>query len=337
MAAQQQVGLVRPGRGGRHDHSHHGLGRAAAGPVGQSGRRLARRSGVIERRPRDCFAVVPGRGESRIHGISFAGRPLGPEETKLTFGDAKGPSPWTLDLTCGAAVSSECPVLRDHQRRKARCPGPGCMAGEGNHRPFGINDLGFRLLVAAAAASAAGRPARRIAGTAAGRAGHPGSDARPPGGGRRDRVRPGPGVHAAADRRDRGRVGQRDLRSAGRHRRRQAAGRVHPGRPDPGRDRAHPPLARGPRPARPPNQHPRPLRLADMAQHQASSGFPDGHPPMRSFLGVPVRVRPAGSPTRSTRWTRPSRKSGRPSSSCRPGTPPPGRTCAATSSAWSRR
>jgi signal transduction histidine kinase len=36
---------------------------------------------------------------------------------------------------------------------------------------------------------------------------------------------------------------------------------------------------------------PRPLRLADIADHQASSGFPDGHPPMRSFLGVPVRVR----------------------------------------------
>jgi len=36
---------------------------------------------------------------------------------------------------------------------------------------------------------------------------------------------------------------------------------------------------------------PRPLRLADMAAHPASAGFPDGHPPMRSFLGVPVRVR----------------------------------------------
>ena len=35
----------------------------------------------------------------------------------------------------------------------------------------------------------------------------------------------------------------------------------------------------------------RPLRLADIASHQGSSGFPDGHPPMRSFLGVPVRVR----------------------------------------------
>ena len=36
---------------------------------------------------------------------------------------------------------------------------------------------------------------------------------------------------------------------------------------------------------------PRPLRLADIAAHPASSGFPDGHPPMHSFLGVPVRVR----------------------------------------------
>jgi signal transduction histidine kinase len=36
---------------------------------------------------------------------------------------------------------------------------------------------------------------------------------------------------------------------------------------------------------------PQPLRLANMAAHPASSGFPDGHPPMRSFLGVPVRVR----------------------------------------------
>jgi signal transduction histidine kinase len=38
-------------------------------------------------------------------------------------------------------------------------------------------------------------------------------------------------------------------------------------------------------------QDPRPLRLADIAAHPASSGFPDGHPPMGSFLGVPVRVR----------------------------------------------
>jgi signal transduction histidine kinase len=36
---------------------------------------------------------------------------------------------------------------------------------------------------------------------------------------------------------------------------------------------------------------PRPLRLPDIATHPDSSGFPDGHPPMRSFLGVPVRIR----------------------------------------------
>jgi signal transduction histidine kinase len=36
---------------------------------------------------------------------------------------------------------------------------------------------------------------------------------------------------------------------------------------------------------------PNPLRLADIASHPQSSGFPDGHPPMRTFLGVPVRIR----------------------------------------------
>ena len=38
---------------------------------------------------------------------------------------------------------------------------------------------------------------------------------------------------------------------------------------------------------------PRPLRLADIGAHEASAGFPAHHPPMRSFLGVPVRVRDA--------------------------------------------
>jgi signal transduction histidine kinase len=38
---------------------------------------------------------------------------------------------------------------------------------------------------------------------------------------------------------------------------------------------------------------PRPLRLPDLAAHEASVGFPPGHPPMRTFLGVPVRVRDA--------------------------------------------
>ena len=36
---------------------------------------------------------------------------------------------------------------------------------------------------------------------------------------------------------------------------------------------------------------PRPLRLASIAEHAESSGFPGGHPAMGSFLGVPVRVR----------------------------------------------
>jgi signal transduction histidine kinase len=35
----------------------------------------------------------------------------------------------------------------------------------------------------------------------------------------------------------------------------------------------------------------RPIRLDDLAGHPASSGFPAGHPPMRTFLGVPVVVR----------------------------------------------
>ena len=36
---------------------------------------------------------------------------------------------------------------------------------------------------------------------------------------------------------------------------------------------------------------PRPVRIPDLAADPRSSGFPDGHPPMRSFLGVPVRIR----------------------------------------------
>jgi signal transduction histidine kinase len=36
---------------------------------------------------------------------------------------------------------------------------------------------------------------------------------------------------------------------------------------------------------------PQPLRLAEISAHPESSGFPDGHPVMRTFLGVPVRVR----------------------------------------------
>jgi two-component system, NarL family, sensor histidine kinase DevS len=37
--------------------------------------------------------------------------------------------------------------------------------------------------------------------------------------------------------------------------------------------------------------HPFPIRLPDLAGHPSSVGFPANHPPMRSFLGTPVRVR----------------------------------------------
>lgn len=38
-------------------------------------------------------------------------------------------------------------------------------------------------------------------------------------------------------------------------------------------------------------RHPEPLRLADLAGHPSSVGFPAEHPPMHTFLGVPIRVR----------------------------------------------
>ncbi|MEV4536650.1 GAF domain-containing protein [Asanoa sp. NPDC049518] len=36
---------------------------------------------------------------------------------------------------------------------------------------------------------------------------------------------------------------------------------------------------------------PRPIRLQDIADDRRSVGFPPGHPPMHSFLGVPIRIR----------------------------------------------
>lgn len=36
---------------------------------------------------------------------------------------------------------------------------------------------------------------------------------------------------------------------------------------------------------------PKPIRLDDIRRHPASVGFPANHPPMRTFLGVPVRIR----------------------------------------------
>ncbi|MBP5859369.1 GAF domain-containing sensor histidine kinase [Streptomyces scabiei] len=38
-------------------------------------------------------------------------------------------------------------------------------------------------------------------------------------------------------------------------------------------------------------RHPEPLRLASLSEHPASYGFPPNHPPMSTFLGVPIRVR----------------------------------------------
>jgi len=37
-------------------------------------------------------------------------------------------------------------------------------------------------------------------------------------------------------------------------------------------------------------RHPQPLRLDDLADHPAASGLPEGHPPMHSFIGAPIRV-----------------------------------------------
>ncbi|MEU6379895.1 GAF domain-containing sensor histidine kinase [Streptomyces sp. NPDC046909] len=37
--------------------------------------------------------------------------------------------------------------------------------------------------------------------------------------------------------------------------------------------------------------HPEPLRLTKISEHPASYGFPPHHPPMSTFLGVPIRVR----------------------------------------------
>ncbi|HIY39649.1 MAG TPA: GAF domain-containing protein [Candidatus Nocardiopsis merdipullorum] len=38
-------------------------------------------------------------------------------------------------------------------------------------------------------------------------------------------------------------------------------------------------------------EEPEPLRLRKVSDHPASRGFPEGHPPMHTFLGVPIRIR----------------------------------------------
>ena len=38
-------------------------------------------------------------------------------------------------------------------------------------------------------------------------------------------------------------------------------------------------------------RNPRPLRIADVEVHPHAYGFPPGHPPMHTFLGVPITIR----------------------------------------------
>src|SRR5215204_1318120 len=38
-------------------------------------------------------------------------------------------------------------------------------------------------------------------------------------------------------------------------------------------------------------RNPEPLRLSDVTQHRRSYGFPPRHPPMKTFLGVPISIR----------------------------------------------
>ncbi len=44
-------------------------------------------------------------------------------------------------------------------------------------------------------------------------------------------------------------------------------------------------------------REPRPLRLIDLGEHPESTGFPPGHPPMRTFLAPPCRCAARSSAT----------------------------------------
>ena len=45
------------------------------------------------------------------------------------------------------------------------------------------------------------------------------------------------------------------------------------------------------------NESQEPLRLSDLTRHARSVGFPDNHPPMRTFLGAPIHhlAKPVGN------------------------------------------
>src|ERR1700722_12543058 len=61
---------------------------------------------------------------------------------------------------------------------------------------------------------------------------------------------------------------------------------------------------------------PVPIRLADLSAHPAAAGFPAGHPPMGSFVGVPVRIGEEVPPP-------PAALSPPPGAAGSPGGPPP--------------
>ncbi len=100
-------------------------------------------------------------------------------------------------------------------------------------------------------------------------------------------------ANAADDRAHRDAAGRRPLRRAGRARRgaRADAGTVH----QPGYRRRHPcpdrAVASGHGVLGFLFETPKPVRIDDLSQHPASVGFPPHHPPMRTFLGVPIRIR----------------------------------------------
>ncbi len=149
--------------------------------------------------------------------------------------------------------------------------------------------------VARAEPAVAGPPRRAAPGDAGpGRRGgdQPGTAARAARRGGRHRHRPRPAQHPAADRGGGLRAGRRPVRRARRD------------RPGPACCPTSSPTASTP------EQHaqigdlphgrgvlglliddPRPVRMPDITEHPRSYGFPPNHPPMHSFLGVPVRIR----------------------------------------------
>ena len=102
-----------------------------------------------------------------------------------------------------------------------------------------------------------------------------------------------PRRRALPDRGDRQHPGRRPVRRArgARHRPGAAAADLHPPRDEPDVVTEIGELPTGHGLLGLLIDEPRPIRLHDIAAHPASYGFPAHHPPMSSFLGVPVRIR----------------------------------------------